>query len=212
MHLNFLQRPALAGLVHNLTNFKRMRAKWLAGLICLFSVGYISWLMHSGFVIPTVKIANPDSHSNGETAGANPYSTGTSNATYSKTFELNGVTNEKELASEFPYGYIILGLQQGKVIHALHSQNIQVAADWDNAVLSFSTEGNWGYVFIPKFTIINHQNKSIVDHIDTGEYFPLEYPEFFRWSFATNSGIPCGFIKVLDQQNKTLLVGLKPSR
>ena len=210
MHLNFLQRPALAGLVHNLIHFKGIRAKWLVGLICLFSIGYIIWQMHSGFAIPTVKIARPDS--NGETGGANSYYTGTSNATFSKAFDLNGVTNEKEWASEFPYGYIILGLQQGKVIHALHSQTIQVAADWDNAVLSFSTEGNWGYVFIPQFTIINHQNKSIVDHVDTGEYFPLDYPEFFQWSFATNSGIPCGFIKVLDQQNKTLLVGLKPSR
>jgi hypothetical protein len=130
-----------------------------------------------------------------------------SNDTSQMTNDLNIGKSDQELASGFPYGYIVLGIKSKQVTYDLHLKHIQVSADWDDAVLSFSTEGNWGYVYIPHLEIINPESYAEFDPIDSGEYFPLEYSEPYRWKLSAKPGMPCAFLKVLDQENKLLLIG-----
>jgi hypothetical protein len=118
----------------------------------------------------------------------------------------------QELESGFLYGYIIMGRQGKQVTYELHLKHIRISADWDDAVLSFSTEGNWGYVYIPRLEIINPESHTGFDPIDSGEYFPLEYREPYRWNLSAKPGVPCAFVKVLDQENKLLLVGFNPGK
>jgi hypothetical protein len=130
-----------------------------------------------------------------------------SNVGLQTTSDLHSGKSYQELESGFLYGYIILGVQNKQVTYDLHLKHIRISADWDDAVLSFSTEGNWGYVYIPHLNITNPNNNSGLGQINAGEYFPLEYPEPYRWNLSVMPGIPCAFLEVLDQQNKLLLIG-----
>ena len=135
------------------------------------------------------------------------YSNGIPDATLQSAIDVKDTQVSERLDSYFVYGYIIMGLQNGKVFCYPHLKDIQVSADWDNAVLSFSTEGNWGYVYIPDLEISNPKHYLKCGQIDMEQYFPLEYPDPFRCNLAIISGIPCIFLKVLDQTNKLLIVG-----
>jgi hypothetical protein len=128
------------------------------------------------------------------------------------TNDLHIGNSYQELESGFLYGYIIMGLQNKQVTYDLHLKHIRISADWDDAVLSFSSEGNWGYVYIPHLNITNPNNNSGLGQIDAAEYFPLEYPEPYRWNLSAMPGIPCAFLEVLDQQNKLLLIGFNPGK
>jgi hypothetical protein len=179
----------------------------LLGLIVLVSLCYIinSKINDTNPSFTPASADNPSSK--GQAGVGTIHSNDIPDVTPQKAIDLKGIQIPEKLESDFVYGYIIMGSQNGKVFYSPHLKDIQVSADWNNAVLSFSTEGNWGYVYIPRLEIVNLKHYSKFSEIDTEQYFPLEYPEPFRCNLAAIPGIPCMFLKVLNQTNKLLLVG-----
>jgi hypothetical protein len=205
----FSQLPGLERncLLINHMKYNRTWNKWLLGLIVLVSLCYIinSKINDIKLSFTSAMADNPSSKAQADLATI--HSNGIPDVTPQKAIDLKGIQIPEKLESDFVYGYLIMGSQNGKVFYSPHLKDIQVSADWNNAVLSFSTEGNWGYVYIPRLEIVNLKHYSKFGQIDTEQYFPLEYPEPFRCNFAAIPGIPCVFLKVLDQTNKLLLVG-----
>jgi hypothetical protein len=190
--------------------YNRTWNKWLLGLIVLASLYYIinskQYDIKPSFTPATTD--NPNSKA--QASVATIQSNDIPDVAPQKAIDLKSVQFPGKFESDFVYGYIIMGSENGRVFYSPHLKDIQVSADWNNAVLSFSTEGNWGYIFIPRLEIVNLKDYSKFGQIDAEQYFPLEYPELFRCNFAGVSGMPCLFLKVLDQTNKLLIVGFNP--
>jgi hypothetical protein len=209
---NPLPDCGVSRLVTNYMIYGKTWIKWLLILVGLGSIVYIISSNNNKAHIPPAPTAAPVLSSIVQTGFTTIYWNSGPRIMLQITNDLNRKENFKELESGFPYGYIILGLQNGQVAYQLHLKDISIHADWDNAILSFSTEGNWGYVYIPGLQITSLKNYSKFDKIDAGQYFPLEYPDLFRWNLSTNPIIPCAFLKVLDQENKLLLIGFDSNR
>jgi hypothetical protein len=182
------------------------RKTWIKRLAALVGLGSIFYIIGSNKrEIHTAAVPGVSSTTQADFAII--YKNGVSNVSPQMANDLNSGKSYQELESSFLYGYIIMGKQSKQVTYDLHLNGIRITADWDNAILAFSTEGNWGYVYIPHLEIINPKKNAEFDQIDTGEYFPLEYPEPYRWKLSAIPGIPCAFLKVIDQENKLLLIG-----
>jgi hypothetical protein len=181
--------------------------KWLPALIGLGAIFCITGSDKRQIHMPEASGAASGLNSNTQTDFATIYKNGVLNVRLQMTNDLNGGKSYQKLESSFLYGYVVVGIQGGQVTYDLHVKHIRISADWDNAILSFSTEGNWGYVYIPHLELINPKSYAEFGPIDSGEYFPLEYTEPYRWNLSAMPGIPCAFLKVLDQENKLLLIG-----
>jgi hypothetical protein len=192
--------------------YKKIWIKWLLVLVGLCSIFYIIGSIKKAPHVPIVLANTSGLSSTTQADFAKISENGAPNVMLQLTNDFNGRGSDQELKSSFSYGYIIMGLQNGQVAYDLHLKDIRISADWNDAILSFSSEGNWGYVYIPHLQISNLKNNSEFGQIDTGQYFPLEYPEPFRWNLSTLPGIPCAFLKVLDQENKLLLIGFNSSK
>jgi hypothetical protein len=186
------------------------RKTWVIWVLTLVGLGSIFYIIGSNkreIHVPPTPAAAPGLNFPTQAGFATIYNGFVPNVMHRMTNGLDSRKSYAELESRFLYGYVIMGIQNGQVIYDLHLKDFQISADWDDAILSFSTEGNWGYVYIPRLKIMNPKNNSEFEQVDTGQYFPLQYPEPFRWNLSNLPGIPCAFLEVLDQDKKLLLVG-----
>jgi len=61
---------------------------------------------------------------------------GISEAAMSALLRDKSIAANKDLSQKYPYGYILLGAVNGKVIYEPNSRQFQVRADWENWQLS----------------------------------------------------------------------------
>jgi hypothetical protein len=78
---------------------------------------------------------------------------GISEAAMSALLRDKSIAANKDLSQKYPYGYILLGAVNGKVIYEPNSRQFQVRADWENWQLSIDNGG--ANLFISTMEIVD---------------------------------------------------------
>jgi hypothetical protein len=130
---------------------------------------------------------------------------GISEAAMSALLRDKSIAANKDLSQKYPYGYILLGAVNGKVIYEPNSRQFQVRADWENWQLS--VDNGVANLFISTIEIVDRLGgvREIQHH---QVVCPYREGQSAGTGLAAAKGIGIYF-EVVDTSKQIFLIGFK---
>lgn len=222
---DFIALAAFAGWFIAYMKYKKAWAKWLFGIVCFGSIGYIAFFNQQEEAGSTQSATTTGSNSPATIQSATasgsstviqaaPSSTvnnvqnGVSDSTLQQVLNLKDVELSERILAKYPHGCVILGLEGGKVIYDSRQKDIQMTSDWENCQISIDETNRICSISFPDQITIKSDHGTLI--MNVGQ-FNIPYVE----NKPVSMGIECSDsvlnCEVLDSSKGIFLIGFRPN-